>query len=211
MVVGAAIINDMSHVLPASGLQRRPSLRARLLGQPTVVDVICERESRLGGSLICPFDLDAVGSAITLKVPESTSPGADMFAFGSGIHEPLTSRLTRSVALVAHETGAYDDEAASRGRETLEDAHQVADGDHPEPAVCSAAAGRVLSTRSPLVVTPSRPPRSGSASRLGMSCTRARSAIALCCAGRRYRRTDPRAPVASGSVAGGLCRSPGVA
>ena len=128
MVVGAAIINDMSHVLPASGLQRRPSLRARLLGQPTVVDVICERESRLGGSLICPFDLDAVGSAITLKVPESTSPGADMFAFGSGIHEPLTSRLTRSVALVAHETGAYDDEAASRGRETLGDAlHRAMD------------------------------------------------------------------------------------
>ena len=125
-MVGASVIRDMSRMLRAGGLQPRPSLRARLLGQPTIVDVICERESHLVGVPIWPFDLYSLGSAITLKLTASPNSSGSMFSFASGIDEPLISRFTRAVALVAYEIDARDAEAAARGRETLRHALQRA-------------------------------------------------------------------------------------
>lgn len=125
-MVGVAVIRGMGRMLRAAPLSPRRSLRATLLGQPTVVDVICERESDLAGVPILPFDLDCLGGRITVKLPTASIFGVTSFSSATGVHEPSVSRFTRAVALVAYESSANDAELATRACETVKHAVQRA-------------------------------------------------------------------------------------
>lgn len=68
------------------------------------------------------FDLDLVRGVVTLDVRVPTTAGMNVFSFASARREPLPSRFSSAVALIAYAAGAHDVNSAAHDRRRLEHA-----------------------------------------------------------------------------------------
>lgn len=69
VAIGVLVVRGLEVCVGTRQESSRPrSLRARLLGQPTVVDDLCHEVAQRAGLAVVAIDLDEAGAAVTLEV-----------------------------------------------------------------------------------------------------------------------------------------------